>query len=167
MGNTHKEITIGRAESNLQRQLDWIGRYDARISFVTGICIGMIGLLVGIVPAPDKWTTVLCISFFATIGLLIVSLVYVYLGQYPKTDSPNQSLLFFGTIAKLKHDEFNKNFKAASDDDYLEDLLSQCHINAQILSKKFYVFKRALILMLIAVVPWAIAIYIVKLIPVS
>jgi hypothetical protein len=156
------DMIFKRAEDNLQRQLDWISRYDTRISFVAGICITMVGVLFSTAPTFYWFEPVFYLCFLLSALLLIASLVCVYLGQYPNTTSQNSSLIFFGTIATLGVDEFKKKFKNGSDDEYLDDLLIQCHVNAQIMDKKFRMFKTALILMLVSVVPWALTIYAAK-----
>lgn len=150
---------ISWAELNLQRKLDWIGRYDTRIVFITGISIAMMGVLMNACISVVIWNCSLYITFGASLILLLGSLILLYFGQYPKTVSPNDSLIFFGTIASLKLDAFQKKFMKMSDKEYLEDLLSQVHINSVILKKKFWVLKASLIFILIAIIPWSIALY--------
>jgi len=55
--------------------------------------------------------------------------------------------------------EFIKKFKEISEKDYLDDILFQIHINAEILAKKYLYFKISLIFLLIAVIPWGLLIY--------
>jgi len=76
--------------------------------------------------------------------------------------SPNKSLLFFGTIAKMSFDDFKQKFKSISDEDYLNDLLCQIHINSEILEQKFSNIKAALTMIVLSVIPWVIAIYLSK-----
>ena len=155
--------SIERAEANLQRQLEWVGRHDARSSFVTGISIAMLGYLATVTPAMDRWTVWLVASFLTAVALLLASLVCIYLGQYPKTKSQNASLLFFDTISGLHFDEYRRRFIGMTDEAYLEDLLSQSHTNAGILRTKFRALKGTLIFILLSVPPWAIATYLSKL----
>ncbi|MBP6912416.1 MAG: hypothetical protein KBB86_00605 [Candidatus Pacebacteria bacterium] len=157
------KIRIEQAELNLQRKLDWISRYDSRIAFVSGIAIAMLGVLVNAITSFCNQPMYIYLSFGLALGLLFTSLIFVYKSQYPKTKSSNASLIYFGTIANLKVSDFKKRFKDLTDEEYLDDLLSQTHINAQILSKKFSYLKISLILILLSVIPWLITIYFSKL----
>lgn len=161
--NSHSSHLIQRAEANLQRELDWVGRCDARIAFVAGISIAMLGVLANSSANIIDWDLFLYIVFGVTGFLLIGSLVSLYFAQYPKTDSFNSSLIYFGTIAERRLDQFQKEFKSLSDENYLDDLLCQTHTNAQILEKKFRLLKISLSMIIISVAPWLMAIYYSKL----
>jgi hypothetical protein len=133
--NTQKEL-IERAETNLERQLAWIGRYDTRVAFIAGIAIVMLGFLATTTGTLAIWTPWIKWSFVIGAGLLLSSLVCIYCGQYPKTESLNTSLLYFGTIADMKLDEFERKFKDGSSETYLDDLLAQTHRNAIVLQAR-------------------------------
>ena len=150
---------IERAEANLERKLEWISRHDTRIAFVAGITITMLGVLAQVSASISKWNLNLYIVFGAAASLLATSLILIYCSQYPKTESQNSSLIFFGTISTWKVDEFKKRFKEVSDEDYLDDVLCQIHINAVILGKKFRYLKSSLLVMAVAIIPWLLALY--------
>ena len=154
---------IKTAELNLQRKLEWVSRYDSRIAFVAGIAIAMLGIFANASAQVQCWNLYVSLSFILAAGILFMSLAFIYCCLYPKTLSPNSSLIYFGTVAKMKFDDFEKKFLSESPDDYLHDLLCQTHINAEILDKKFTFLKRALSLIVISVIPWLIAIYFSKL----
>lgn len=151
---------INQAEANLQRKLEWVGRHDNRTVFVTGIIIAMLGLLASTSSKILNWTFCNYILFGLTALLLFISLFFIYRSQYPKTFSQNTSLNYFGTIAEMKFDEFKRRTKQATDEEYLDDILCQIHINSQILKLKFRFLKISLILFGIAVIPWLISIYV-------
>lgn len=153
------ESKIQRAETNLQRKLDWIGRHDSRTTFVTGIIIAMLGVLTSASLKVELWTWFICSSFGVTAILLFISLFFIYKSQYPKTKSQNTSLIYFGTVAEMKFDDFKRRALSTTDQDYLEDVLCQIHINAQILQSKFSALKTSLILLAIAIIPWLLSIY--------
>lgn len=157
------EKILEQAESNLKRELDWIGRHDTRSAFAAGISIAMLGVLANASAAIVRWDWWIYSIFGIAAGLFFVSLVLVYSSQYPKTESRNSSLIFFGTVAALRFDEFAKKFKEMDREQYLDDLLYQVHINAEILDKKFRYLKYSLRLLAIAIIPWLIAIYLSKL----
>jgi hypothetical protein len=151
---------IQQAETNLQRKLEWIGRHDSKTVFVTGIIIAMLGILTSASSKVSNWVICDYISFGITAVLLFTSLFFIYRSQYPKTFSQNTSLNYFGTIAEMKFDEFKRRTKQSSEEEYLDDILCQIHINSQILRLKFRCLKISLILLGIAVIPWLISIYI-------
>lgn len=158
--NTEK--LIGTAEKDLERILEWIGRHDTRVAFIAGIVIGMLGVLGGIIA---QSSIDICEQVFALLAGagLIFSLVYIYRCQYPDTESPNSSLIFFGTVAALNFQSFQQQYRERTSEDYLNDLLHQIHINAKIMSKKFSHLKTAMTLLLLSSIPWAITIYLVQL----
>lgn len=153
------ENKIPQAEGNLQQKLEWIGRHDSKTVFVTGILIAMLGLLASASSKIDNWTILLYVIFGATTMLLFVSLFFIYRSQYPKTLSSNTSLNYFGTIGDMKFDEFKRRTKQATDEEYLDDLLCQIHINSQMLKLKFRFLKISLVLLGVAVIPWLFSIY--------
>lgn len=150
---------ISQAETNLQRKLEWVGRHDSKIVFVTGIIIAMLGILASVSSKIDNWTFWLYLVFGVVALMLFISLFFVYKSQYPKTYSSNTSLNYFGTIAEMKFDEFKRRTKQATDDEYLDDLLCQIHINSQVLKLKFRFLKISLILLGSSVIPWLICVY--------
>ncbi|MFA4996490.1 MAG: Pycsar system effector family protein [Patescibacteria group bacterium] len=153
---------IDSAEKNLERQLEWIARYDARVSFIAGVSIAMIAYLASVAGEVVVWNNVIALDFFVSGLFLFASLLCIYFGQYPKTNSCNSSLIYFNTIADMTCENFKKQFKNLSETDYLDDLLAQTHNNSLIISKKFTFLKTALILLLISVLPWALTIFMVK-----
>lgn len=157
----HKNL-IEKAEKNLERQLEWISRYDARVYFIAGVSIAMLGFLTSITGEVTFWNYAIKIDFLSSGALLFTSLICIYFGQFPKTNSDNNSLLYFGTIADMNCDKFKKQFESLSDADYLDDLLCQTHKNSVIISKKFMFLKVALISLLFSVIPWALAILLIK-----
>ncbi len=151
---------IIQAQENLKRKLDWIGRHDSRVSFAAGIFIAMTGVLANAAASIKLWNYWVYAIFGFVASMLITGLILIYFSQYPRTKSLNTSLIFFGTISVLKCDEFKKKFKEMSKEEYLDDLLSQIHINSEILTKKFNYLKCALRLLGVVIVPWVIFIYI-------
>ncbi|HYF04132.1 MAG TPA: Pycsar system effector family protein, partial [Patescibacteria group bacterium] len=105
------------------------------------------------------WNIWVYLCFGLTTLLLFSSLFFIYKSHYPKTSSPNTSLIYFGTIATQKFDEFKKRTLDLKDEEYLDDLLCQVHVNSTILADKFSNFKIALILLACSIIPWLISIY--------
>ncbi|MFN7098873.1 MAG: Pycsar system effector family protein [Flavobacterium sp.] len=154
-----KDQMIAQAETNLQRKLDWVGRHDNRVVVITGIVIAMLGVLASACATIICWTFIKYLIFFLGGLLLFISLTLLYYSQFPKIDSPNSSLIFFKTIAKLDFQNFKNQSNSRSKQEYLEDLLFQIHRNSQILDKKFSNLRLAMIFLGLSLLPWLIAIY--------
>jgi hypothetical protein len=152
------------AEKNLKKHLDWISRYDVRSSIIVGICVAMLGVIANVAPAVTKWTLLFEVLFSISGVLLLSCLVSIWISQFPRTRSPNASLLFFGTIAPMKSDEYLRRFRTMTQQEYLEDLLRQTHANAEILRRKFNALKSALVFLLFSIVPWATTVFCAKLV---
>ena len=153
---------IAHAELNLQRKLEWGSRYDTRIIFVAGTAIAMLGVLANASGLMNCWSTVTYFVFGVSFILQGLSLVFVYLSQSPKILAPNTSLIYFGTISKMTFADFSNKFKTATDEEYLEDLLHQIHVNSSILCSKFANLKYALLCLALSVIPWGISICLSK-----
>jgi hypothetical protein len=151
-----KEQLSERAKDQLDRVLSFFPRVDAVSSVVLGVNVGMIAILSNslILGAVFNWRMIFVAAAFILIGL---SLVHLYLGSFPRLDGGWRSLIYFREIAQRGEAEFIKAFLDQSDEDYVNDLLSQVWRNSEILTLKFDQLKRAFILLALAVIPWTIA----------
>lgn len=151
-----------RAEALLAGLLEWVGKTDGRTAFLFAVNTALGGLALSYLANSD-WSVFEVLAFaayFALFGLASLNLVLV---QYPNVVSPNRSMLFFGTIAGNPSDEFIVKFSSINDDEYLRDVLHQCHVNSQIVSKKFsrlqkatrYLIASSFVWLLVAAVPAA------------
>ncbi len=147
------------AEKNLERQLQWVSVYDSRAAFIAGIDIAMAGYLIEQVSHSELWNTLSILSAPIALGLIFFSLFYIYKGQYPNVTSPNDSVLFFGTISKKYLDVFQKKIDTLTTEEYLDDLNSQTHANSLILSKKFSFLQTSMTSTVVSVVPWLISLF--------
>jgi len=154
-----EEKRIKIAEDNLGRLLDWISRIDSKSSVILGVSTAMLGILAGLAPPPRLWTV--RTEIVGLLGFLgpSLSLLSVYLVNYPRTKGPSTSLNFFGGIAKNTFREYTKAFMSISSADYLSDVLEQCHRNAEIVSRKFSALKWSYRSLLIGAVPWIVCLY--------
>ncbi|WP_243368952.1 Pycsar system effector family protein [Microvirga solisilvae] len=153
---------IDRAEKNLQRLLEWVGRHDARSATVFGVVAAMIGAAAALLPPPSDWVWQLWASAIATAGGFSFVLVKLFQAQFPRLSSPNKSLIYFGTISRLTLKDYHNQFLQMSEEDYLRDLIAQCHINSAILETKFNCLKAALMCLLLTLAPWTTTIYLAK-----
>lgn len=96
-------------------------------------------------------------------GLLLlalgISLIASVMGLLPRLeiDEPDKSLFFFGHIAGMRQSEFVDQFIGMSFNDRARQLLTQVHINSQIVQVKFRWIQRSARFLLIAVVLWLLS----------
>lgn len=142
------------APKQLDRVLAFFARVEAKASFVFAINSAMLGTLAVHVERSDlkSWPHMLSL-IFAGIGLA-VSFFYVYRCSYPNLKGGRSSLIYFREIAALREQQFVKNFRSISEDDFIDDTLSQVWRNSQILNQKFKALKVAFILTGASLIPW-------------
>ncbi len=149
-------ITV-RAERDLDRLLDWIVRYDNRAAILFTLDTAMVGTL-ALRLSSSKFTAYNLLPFVASI-LLGISVIGTAITIFPRLKGPSDSLIYFGSIAKMKKTEFKDSFVNMTKTRYLDDLLAQCHINAKILDRKFKVFRISLAISMVAVIFWSLSLY--------
>ena len=155
---TRIDIKISRAERTFQQLLDWSGRFDTRSAAVFGIVAGMLGFLATAAPPPSDWDCGCIVGTILTLMPLAISLGAIGISQFPQTAAPNDSHVYFGTIATLTVEQYFKNFCDRTDDQHLSDLCSQIHRNATLLSTKFKALKIAMAALVLAAAPWTFTI---------
>lgn len=148
---------ISWAEENLSRQIEWVERHDTRCATILSISIAMLGFLAAETPPIGKIDASGFFFSLLAIATLSISLLAIYFSSYPRTSSPNKSLVYFGTISSHSLENFSSDFCQRSDKEHLDDLCAQTHINSHIVAKKFAALKVSLIFLLLSVPPWIIA----------
>ena len=151
------EATSKEAERDLDRLLDWISRYDNRATLLFTLDTAMVGTLALRMNASvqNEYGALLLLTF----TLLGISILGTAFTIFPRLKSPTESLLYFGSIAKMEKKNFRDLFKTKTTTEYLDDLLAQCHINAKILDFKFKVFRISLIFTMVAIIFWSLSLY--------
>lgn len=136
-------MNIEQAEKVLNRQLEWIKTADSKVAPLFAIDIAMLGVLSSLIASYsswDKWTIGLTVFSVAIIGL---SIIFLALVVFPQTDGPKGSYIFFGDIAERNEADYISSFKTLSDDELIQDFISQAHRNAEIVSQKYKYIKYA------------------------
>lgn len=147
-------------EGDLARHLTWIAAADGKTGFIFAVATAMLGLLASAAPKYGEWTTA-GVLLGASAALALVScLGCVVAAVFPRTKGPKLSLIFFGAVASRTIDEFRTDVDAITEETYVEDLVQQCHVNAEIASVKFRWLKWAGALLAICVLPWVAAAYV-------
>ncbi|WP_338720341.1 Pycsar system effector family protein [Devosia sp. XK-2] len=125
-----------RAELVLSGLLEWVGKTDGRTGFLFAVNTALGGIALTNL-ASSRWSIFEVLVFFSYFVLFALAAVHLILVQYPNVASPNRSMLFFATIAGNASDDFIERFSSMTDDDYLRDVLHQCHVNSLVVTKKF------------------------------
>lgn len=150
---------ISWAESVLSRLLTWMGAAESRLRLVLTLSTAMLGALAILAPAFAKWTVLSGIAAsFATL-LLVLSIVFAACASFPRTSGPKGSLIYFGGITDRDMNQYAEAFKSLTPESYLEDIIRQCHRNAQIVERKFAWIQRSMACLLIGSLPWVVALF--------
>lgn len=138
-------------ESNLVRVHEWIRAADQKVS----IFLAFQGVVLTIIfPAVSSWVLVNVKNFSYTI-LVILTTAFVLIGYsiyksasaiIPRLakDEKQKSITYFGDIAKFELENFKKNIKQMSTEEYENELIEQIHISSKIASRKHIQFRDAI-----------------------
>jgi hypothetical protein len=147
------------AEAVLDRLLDWVSKTDTKFALLVGIDTAMLGTLSGFASAARTLSGAhIFVAALAAI-LLLLSLLAVGIGTYPRTRGPEGSLIYFGCIARKGTYEFKERFRSRTPNQHLDDVLEQVHRNSEIVDRKFGALRWAYYTLLASVIPWAVALY--------
>lgn len=143
-----------------ERHLAWIAAAEVKVGVIVAIDTALLGGLAAAFNASGGTTTSIWPYFFTitAAGITILGLFCAALVVLPRTNGPKNSLLFFGKIAALDAISYSNHFKAATDEQLLEDWTKQIHRNAQIALDKYKWVRRSMTLSFISVAPWIAAI---------
>lgn len=147
------------AESMLSRLLEWIRAVDTKTPLVIAIATGMLGVIAAVAPTPADLTLRSSLGMALGAVPLLGSLVLCLKATFPQTRGPLDSLIFFGGIATRSAEQFRDAVQKRTQEEYLLDLLAQCHRNAEIAASKYADLKRALYWLAASIPFWLWVIY--------
>jgi uncharacterized membrane protein YgdD (TMEM256/DUF423 family) len=147
-------------ERALDRISDWIRAADAKTTPILAIDAALTATLVGLAARPGAWMEWSGYWLFLGAALLVTSLLMVAISTSPRLTRRAPSLIFFGEIASLPPGEYLARVSARSPVDYLADLTTQCHRNAEIATAKYRWVRFATLALLLGLLPWLIALYV-------
>ena len=146
-------------EEELERLLRWVGAAESRLAFVFSVSTAMLGAIALSVGDLGDWSWLSTAAALLAIVLLLSSIVCSVLATFPRIAGKARSLIFFGYIDSLSLDEYRKLVMSQTESGYRDDLIEQCHRNAQIASSKYAWIRRSMICIFLAAVPWAFALF--------
>lgn len=147
-------------ETNLGRQLLWIAAADTKAAFAFTVNTAMLGVLAAVAPkSAATWTIAPAIFASFAVALGLASLIFLSFASFPRTQGPKGSLIFCGGIAQRNLEQFKQAVTSLTAGAYIDDLVAQCHRNAEIAICKFSWIQRALLCLYLSVTPWALALF--------
>lgn len=164
MGHSFISNTKESARYTLEQVNTWINSIDTKASYalsVTSILSGFI-LIQGMPQAFSAF----CAADRITVSLLLgaILVVSLYLSSYAAiillvsaiiaritSKSKNRSHLFFGHISKVDLSQYIEEFTELSEEQYVNELIEQIHINSQICIRKIWFYQKGIYTLIIAV----------------
>lgn len=153
------EKKIDFLEKELSRLLSWVQSAETRMSWALPLSTAMFGALAILAPTFTKWTILPAIASSFAIVFLMLSIVFSALSSFPRTTGPRGSLIYFGGIVSKDLEQYKKAIADLTENEYIEDLIRQCHRNAQVAERKFVWMQRSLICLFISAGPWILSVY--------
>lgn len=146
-------------EKELNLLLGWIQAADSRISLVLPLSSAMLAALAALVPTPSELSTCSAITSAFSIFFLVLSIFCSAISCFPRTVGPKGSMIFFSGIHSRGLKKYKSDVNELTEEKFIDDLISQCHINSQIAHIKFIWVKRSLLSLFISSLPWFLSIY--------
>jgi hypothetical protein len=131
-------------ERNLERQIGFVRASESRISFIAPVSGLLLTGLGALTPNPKELTIAMTIVLAINILLLVAIFISCFQALFPRLDGAKPSLVFFGTIASLKVEQFGAEMGSISEDDLKEQIIYSTWANAKIASQKYFWMKLAL-----------------------
>ena len=152
-------LTATQMEAQLTRLLDWEHAAGSRLALILPLSTAMLGTLAVIAPLSWQWPLMGAIAASFALLFLALSIIFAWIVSFPRTKGPKGSLIYFGGITTRDLPQYENEVKSLTPNQYLEDLIRQCHRNAQIAEQKYVWVQRSMACLLLAVLPWGIALF--------
>lgn len=145
----------GRADKQLDRVLSFFPRVEAKASFLFALDVGLLGYGTVNLDREDLNSVYVATFGVAFLALTVASLFHVYWCVFPHLKGGANSLIYFREIAQRTELDFADAFLSRTDESYARDVAGQIWRNSAILKLKFDYLKRAFVLTMLAIAPWA------------
>lgn len=157
---TDEPLSVAQVEAVLDRLLGWVRAAESRLALVLPLSTAMLGTLAVLMPSVSDWTLAGGITSAFAAFFLLLSIVFAACASFPRTTGPPESLVYFGGIVTRDLRQYAEAVKSASQRTHLEDILVQCHRNAQIAHTKYAWVQRSMACLFLAAIPWGLALVI-------
>ncbi len=151
--------TIAVLESELTSLLEWVRAAESRLAFILPLSTVMLGALAVLAPRISSWSVYSAIVSSFAVFFLVFSIIFAAIASFPRTTGPKGSLIYFGGIVTLDLEQFTSAVDSLTRDEYVSDLIKQCHRNAQIAERKYAWVQRSMACLFISSGPWVISLF--------
>lgn len=151
---------IETAQWVFDKTLGWVAAAEVKVAAICAIDTAMLaglGALFLTDSTKSAWANVFGVGALLSLffGLICAALVLI-----PRLDGgPTHSKIYFGKIANLTVDAYEKQFQNAPEEEFFSDLTAQIHFNARIAQKKHEWARRCLYWSLFGAFPWLGAVF--------
>jgi hypothetical protein len=157
---TDSNQRVETAKWLFERTLGWIATADVKVGVAVAIDTAMVGGLAAAVSASDSasrtaWAYVAVSA--ATAGL-VLAIFCAAMAAIPRMLGPVSSMIFFARIAERTEADYCNDFSTMSEVEFLKDLTTQIHRNAQIATAKHQWIRKGLLWSFASAIPWIAAI---------
>jgi hypothetical protein len=131
---------------------------DSRGGLVISSNIAMLGALIATLSGTTFLRTgaLAWLLVGATALCCLASIGMAALASFPRPGHRAGSLVFFGSIAEMSRETYFDQLRSVSQYEFARDLADQCHRVATLASFKFRWIRRAMLMLIVAAVPWLI-----------
>ncbi|MGE6694715.1 Pycsar system effector family protein [Sphingobium limneticum] len=143
-------------ERQLDRVLGFFPRVDTKAGGLFAVNAAMLTIAAINVQAGDLGLWYIAIPGVLMLVGLAVSYTFLYRCNFPDLKGGQGSLIYFAEVQKRTESVFLKDYEAASDDVYRQDLLGQVWRNSQILCQKYTAIAWAIRSSVLTLLPFAI-----------
>lgn len=156
----------------LDRTDSWINSCDNKLSILVGVCGVVLTLFITTESISKAYgfiktilfdvknlysylflasTAILVVTYGVTCFHVISSVVArVNIKKYSQEKLSDKSNIFFGSIANRKYGEYKASLSKSSDEEKMDDVISQIYINSLIAQKKYDQYNKSLIWMIVS-----------------
>lgn len=153
-------ITKNYAENTLKDIHGWIKSSDTKFSILLGVVAVLFGLTTEVfkslpyIANNEFSATVFFVALFTALYLLstVTTLLICLIGLFSRLKPNRDSCLYFGCIANKNLSVFKQSILSQTEEEKLDDLLNQIHINSIIANKKMKLFNYAIVSAIILLV---------------
>lgn len=158
---TEERDRVQAAQWVLERHLAWVAAAEAKVGAVVTLDTALLaGLAAAYGASAPGARTAWAFFFGAAAALLtVIGLACAAVALKPRTGGPMSSLVFFARIEQLSSSDYRSQFAKATLAEYLSDLTSQVHRNAEIASVKFKWISLSIRWSFAAAGPWLFSIF--------
>lgn len=165
-GSTHKmddaKQRLEHAKWLFERTLHWIATADIKVGTAMALDTAMFGGLAAAYGLSDSHahTAWLYVTAVLSCFCLIAAVFCAAMASIPRMLGPVASNIYFARISEQSVDVYIDTFSKLDESDFLNDLITQIHRNAEIATAKHTWVRKGLVWSFLASGPWAVAIII-------